>query len=145
MYVRIMFSAALFGVMLPHLNVLASDEKPVTKTIGQRNVAIVIHDAVELLDFAGPAEVFWAANKFARIDGKPAFNVYGVAPSAQPITTAKFLKVVPEYTIANCPAPDILVVPGGQTKVLTDDAAFMVWVNKAVDRSEIAFSVCSGA
>ena len=48
--------------------------------VAKRNVAIFIHEGVELLDFSGPGEVFAAADR-AR-----AFNVYTVAPSDEPST-----------------------------------------------------------
>ena len=75
----------------------------------RKNVAIFVHEGVELLDFAGPAEVFAAAGR-----GR-AFNVYTVAVSEGDIVSQGFLTVKPAYTLANCPQPDIIVLPGGDT------------------------------
>jgi hypothetical protein len=49
-----------------------------------RNVAIVVYEGVELLDFAGPGEVFAAAAHTAVDRGQPAFNVFTVASTRQP-------------------------------------------------------------
>jgi putative intracellular protease/amidase len=56
-----------------------------------------------------------------------------------------FVTITPEYTIENCPKPDILVVPGGATGFLTRDEKFMAWARKVAPEAEIAFSVCTGA
>ena len=109
------------------------------------NVAIVVYDGVELLDFAGPGEVFQAAAKYSWEDAKTAFNVYTVAPSNKPIVSQGFVTITPEYTIENCPEPDIVVLPGGRARELYDDPIFMKWAKSAVDQADIALSVCTGA
>lgn len=109
------------------------------------NVAIVVYDGVELLDFAGPGEVFQAAAKYSWEDAKTTFNVYTVAPSNKPIVSQGFVTITPEYTIENCPEPDIVVLPGGRARELYDDPVFMKWAKSAVDQADIAMSVCTGA
>ena len=110
-----------------------------------RNVAIVVHEGVELLDFAGPGEVFAAAARRGSVTGIPWFNVYTVAPSEGTVTAQGFVDVVPQFTIGNCPPPDILVIPGGETANLTEDEKFMSWVRDNASSREITLSVCTGA
>jgi putative intracellular protease/amidase len=110
-----------------------------------RNVAIIVHEGVELLDFAGPGEVFETASWRGAEMGRPWFNMYTVAPSTGSILSQLFLTVEPEYTIDNCPPPDILIVPGGATGVLLADEHFMDWVRQVAPKTEIVFSVCTGA
>ncbi|MHC4217055.1 MAG: DJ-1/PfpI family protein [Planctomycetota bacterium] len=126
--------------------VSAAGEPPATRP-GKttRNVAIVVHEGVELLDFAGPGEVFEVAAWRGAEQGRPWFNMYTVAPSAGPVLSQLFLTVEPEYTIDDCPPPDILVIPGGATSVLTGDERFMGWVRQVAPDAEILFSVCTGA
>src|SRR5262245_50773113 len=69
-----------------------------------RNVAIVVHEGVELLDFAGPGEVFEAVEAGA-------FQVFTVGETTEPVTSQGFLKITPNYSIENCPQPGILVIP----------------------------------
>src|SRR5687767_14632657 len=78
-----------------------------------RNVAIVLYEGVEVLDFAGPSEVFQAAGNIGAVGRERAFRVYTVARTRTPLTSQGFLKVVPEYTVDDAPKPDIIVVPGG--------------------------------
>lgn len=118
----------------------AQDAPKATKAAGgKRNVAIVVHEGVELLDFAGPGEVFAAADR-GRL-----FHVYTVAETIKPITSQRFLSVNPQYTLDNCPKPDIVVIPGGATRVLLDSPKFMAWVKEVAKNAEVVLSVCTGA
>lgn len=112
---------------------------------GPRNVAIIVHEGVELLDFAGPGEVFEAARLQGADEARPWFTVYAVAPSSRTLVSQRFLTIKPEHTIESCPAPDILVIPGGATGVLLRDEAFMAWFRKTAPRCEVVMSVCTGA
>jgi transcriptional regulator GlxA family with amidase domain len=110
-----------------------------------RNVAIVLYEGVELLDFAGPGEVFKAAADAASYKDQPAFNVYTVAVSSRPITSLGFVKITPNYSIEDAPKPDIIVIPGGNSRNLTDDPKFMAWAGKSTREAEITLTVCTGA
>lgn len=105
----------------------------------RRNVAIVLFDGVELLDFAGPGEVFSAAG------GRGAFDVFTVGGSAGTVRSQGFVTIRPEYTIADSPRPDILVLPGGGVGSVIDDAALMAWIKKTSREAELVLSVCNGA
>ncbi len=106
-----------------------------------RNVAIVIWNGAEVLDFAGPTEVFASA----RGDDGSYFNVYTVAASAEPILSQGVVRVIPEYTIENCPQPDIFVLPGGGTNSPLSNPKMIEWVKRVSVDAEISMSVCTGA
>jgi transcriptional regulator GlxA family with amidase domain len=109
-------------------------------------VAVVVHEGVEILDFAGPMEVFDAVPGKGASQSDRWFETYTVAPRAENISSnGKSLIVRPTYSIENCPQPDILVVPGGNTRVLVDDPAFMKWVKETMPKTKITMSVCTGA
>jgi transcriptional regulator GlxA family with amidase domain len=109
----------------------------------QRNVAILIFDDVEVLDFCGPFEVFSVTGRQA--DVRP-FNVYTVAGSAGPVLARNGLSVNPAYTLADCPEPDILLVPGGYgTRRAMQDEALMAWIGEQAGRVELLLSVCTGS
>jgi transcriptional regulator GlxA family with amidase domain len=130
---RTLFLTLIAGLTLAPAN--QADEPKNTR----RNVAIVVHEGVELLDFAGPGEVFSAA------DGGRAFRVFTVNETDKPVKSQRFLTVTPEFTIANCPKPDIIVIPGGATGILRRSPEFMRWVKERASDAEIMFSVCTGA
>jgi transcriptional regulator GlxA family with amidase domain len=102
-----------------------------------RNVAIFVFQGMELLDFAGPAEVFQAAG--------PKFNVYTVAESMEPVVSQKFVKIVPQYSIQKCPKPDLLIMPGGDTSAPLGSPAVIAWVKQVSGEAEVTMSVCTGA
>lgn len=108
---------------------------------GKLNIAIFIYDGVEILDFGGPAEVFASAVK----DTNYAFNVYTVAVDTSPIISQRFIKIVPQYTIYNCPEPDIIVLPGGSSGKSAGDNNVLNWLNNNDSNTEIIMSVCTGA
>jgi transcriptional regulator GlxA family with amidase domain len=104
-----------------------------------RNVAILIWDRVELLDFAGPGEVFAAAG------GDGVFNVYTVGPTRASIVSQGFVTVTPEYGFGDSPKPDIIVVPGGGTSSIRDNPEMMAWFKDVAQGAEVVMSVCTGA
>ena len=76
-----------------------------------RNIAILIFDDVEVLDFCGPFEVFSVTNE---LNNNKLLNVYTVAHRKRTVRARNGLRVLAEYSIRSCPEPDILLVPGGQ-------------------------------
>ncbi len=135
-----------FGTLLCRERFTLSPESflnPKPKTdFKPRNVAVFIYQGVELLDFAGPGEVFAAAQT---IEGQRAFNVYTVAASADTIVSQGFVKVTPQYAIENCPRPDIIVLPGGNANNAMRDDKVMTWIKTVTRETELTMSVCNGA
>ncbi len=117
----------------------------------KRNVAILIFDDVEVLDFCGPFEVFSVTG---RRDGSDPFDVYTVAEKT-PVRARNALSVNPHYTFDRCPQPDILVVPGGGgrredgtlfgTRKEMHNEILLGWLNAHYPQTEHLLSVCTGA
>ena len=105
-----------------------------------KNVAILLFDDVELLDFAGPGEVF----QQAELNGVKAFNVYTVAVNKKEITSQSFLKVTVQYLIENCPMPDILIIPGGNTIAQVNNENLISWIKTVNGKAGFILSVCNG-
>jgi transcriptional regulator GlxA family with amidase domain len=107
-----------------------------------RNVAILLFPDVELLDFAGPFEVFSATSDAV----KPgAFAVHAVGRDADGIRASNGLIVLPGDTFESVPPPEVLVVPGGAgTKATMDDPETMQWLADAGAAAEVVLSVCTG-
>lgn len=106
------------------------------------NVAIFVHEGVELFDFAGPGEVFVSAGRESKVID---FNVYTVAATEEEVTSQTFLRINPNYSIDNCPRPDILVLPGGATSIPLRDPKVIEWIKAVNGDAEIMLSVCTGA
>lgn len=108
-----------------------------------RNVAIVIFDEVEVLDFCGPFEVFSVTGR--RGNQKP-FEVYTVAEKAEPVLARNGLSVNPRYTLADCPPSDLLLIPGGQgTRREMHNQVLIDWIKERAAGAELVLSVCTGS
>ena len=108
-----------------------------------RNLAILLFDDAEVLDFCGPFEVFSVAN---RQTDPPAFNVFTVAEKLEPIMARNGLSVNPHHTLAGCPPPDLLLVPGGLgTRTEMNNAPLTEWIRQTAENAELVLSVCTGS
>ncbi len=105
------------------------------------NVAIFVYNNVEILDFGGPSEVFAAAN----YKGDNVFNVYTVAANDKPLLSQGFITITPQYTIDNCPKPDIIVLPGGAQSESAKNEKVINWIKECSKKTKIIMSVCTGA
>jgi len=116
-----------------------------------RNIAILIFNEVEVLDFCGPFEVFSIAGK---PDGPHPLNVYTIAEK-ELISTRNDLVVIPAYTLKTCPNPDVLIVPGGggyssdgspygSRREMHNDL-LLNWLKTTTPNCEHVLSICTGA
>jgi len=109
----------------------------------KKNIAILLFDDVEVLDFAGPFEVFAVTNE---LRGHDTFEVFTVAEGVGTVRARNGLKLVPHYTLEQCPAAHLLIIPGGfGTRALLKKPAFLEWVRIRARSAEIVMSVCTGA
>ena len=108
-----------------------------------RLVAILVFPDVEILDFAGPFEVFGATDE---LSGGSRFRVITVAESKDTIITRNGLRIMPDHTLADCPAAQVLVIPGGfGTRRLETSPAVLSWIRERSRDVEITMSVCTGS
>jgi len=107
------------------------------------NTAILIFDDVEVLDFAGPFEVFSVTNELSDYS---LLNVYTVAREKNPVKARNGLSVNPDYSIDDAPQPDILIVPGGSgTRPLLRQHDVLSWITNSAYYADKVLSVCTGA
>jgi transcriptional regulator GlxA family with amidase domain len=115
------------------------------------HVGILIFDDVEILDFAGPFEVFSRTRlvpgpESRRSEDSAPFHVFTVAKTAAPIRTTGGLRVIPHYGFADAPRVDLVVVPGGWgTRALLHDAETLDWIRRAAARARKVTTVCTGS
>jgi transcriptional regulator GlxA family with amidase domain len=108
-----------------------------------RTVAVLLFDDVEVLDFAGPFEVFGVTGKR---DNATPFDVVTVAERPGEVRARNGLTIIPRYSFADCPAPDVLVIPGGYgTRREMNNEGVIDWIHAQAPKAEVIFSVCTGA
>ena len=119
------------------LVLLSFKQLPAQSTDKPVKIAILLYPGVELLDFAGPLEVF------NHMEGT---EVYTVATQSGPMSIMqKMLTVTPDYTLATVPQPDILVVPGGRVDEIAKDSSLINWIRRTTAGRQLTMSVCTGA
>lgn len=103
-------------------------------------VAFMLGDSANVIDTAGPWEVF----QDVMVDGPPGrshpFELYTVAPQAGLLRMTGGLQVKPDFTIEDAPAPNVIVVPAHRS---TD--ASREWLRRASGATDVTMSVCTGA
>lgn len=113
-----------------------------------RGIGIYVFDDVEVLDFAGPFEVFSVASRVAaRLDvhASPPFEVFTVSASGEPVTARGGLVVTPGHSFSDHPAIDVLIVPGGVMDAVLARPEVVEWVTTRSRGAELTASVCTGA
>ncbi|MBF0529021.1 MAG: DJ-1/PfpI family protein [Deltaproteobacteria bacterium] len=116
--------------------------------MNRKRVGIVIFDDVEVLDFCGPFEVFSAArlNEERRREEPSPFEVFLAAQSNGLVTTTGGMKVAPNVTFDDCPALNVLVVPGGWgTRREMKNEVMRSFVVAHAAQVETLASVCTGS
>ena len=114
-------------------NVVLNPLKP--PSAGVIPVAFVISDGVDPIDTFGPWDVFHQAV------GSVPFHPYSVGESTKPVTLmGGGIKLVPEFTFANAPAPKVVVIPAQR-----GNEAMLSWIRKVTKTTDVTMSVCTGA
>jgi transcriptional regulator GlxA family with amidase domain len=114
----------------------------------QRKVGILLFDDVEVLDFAGPFEVFSLArlNEERRQNDPSPFDLVLIAEKDGPVRASGGLKVIPDNTFNDCPPLDILVVPGGWgTRKEISNERLIAWIQGQAREVERLCAVCTGS
>jgi transcriptional regulator GlxA family with amidase domain len=106
------------------------------------NVGIYLYDQAEVLDFAGPFEVFSTAN---RLVAQPAFNVFLVGETGAMIQARGGFQVSPAYGFHNHPIIDVLIVVGGVHTQELLKPKVVDWIATAASQAKLIASVCTGA
>jgi len=132
-------SALAPALVLPPGRARAADDVRAKLLPGQRLVAFVVTPSATVIDFAGPWEVFQDTGLPGR-DNERAFILYLVGPSSSPVEATAGMQLMPRFTFANAPRPDIVVV-GAQRGA----PELIPWLQQQAKTAEVMMSVCTGA
>ena len=107
------------------------------------NVGIYIYDDAEVLDFAGPYEVFAVASRLCAEGEKISVSLIGA--TGQTVRAGNGFQVVPEHCIDDHPRLDVLIVPGGIHLAEMEKPGVIDWIRSVSADAKIVASVCTGA
>ena len=100
----------------------------------QQTILFYLQDGVEILDFAGPMEVFSYAG----------YKIITVSKTKAPIKSQSILTFIPDFSIEDAPEADMLAFFGGNSEAVYQDLEVLEWIKKQTKVSYF-FSVCTGA
>jgi transcriptional regulator GlxA family with amidase domain len=119
------------------------DRKQLPITVG-----ILIFEQVEVLDVAGPFEVFSVArlNEERRSIEPSPFRILLLGKTLDQVTAVGGLRLIPDVTFDNCPELDLLIIPGGWgTRIEINDDKFLNKIADRVAHTKLTASVCTGS
>jgi transcriptional regulator GlxA family with amidase domain len=119
--------------------------KPLTPPAkGKIPVAFLISEDAQVIDFAGPWEVFQDVHVRSRgttMDERMPFQLFTVAESTKPVRATGGLKIIPDYDFASAPPAKLIVIPAQSRPTDVTKA----WLRKSAQLSDVTMSVCTGA
>lgn len=110
-------------------------------------VGIYVFDDVEVLDLAGPYEVFTTASRMARRDRPDAsdpFSVLTVSKTGAPVRARAGLSVSPDFALRRHPQIDLVLIPGGVVTAELETPEVIDWIAETAARARLTASVCTG-
>ncbi len=103
-----------------------------------RTLGVLLFNGFEMLDACGPMEMWGNVT--------PGVKVVTVAKEKAEVASAQSPKLMPDYSFADCPPLDLILVPGGKGVLpILKDAPTMDWLREKSAKAEITMSVCNGA
>lgn len=111
----------------------------------QKKIGILLFNEVEVLDFAGPFEVFSITTIGER--GEKPFRVNTVAQTKDLIKARNGLKIQPDFDFDDAPEFDIIIIPGGYgaEEIEIHNSMVINWIKDSMNKVDIMASVCTGA
>lgn len=111
----------------------------------QQTVGILLFNEVEVLDFAGPFEVFSLPASIET--NEKLLSVHTVSENGKLISARNGLQVKPDFSFDNHPAFDIIIVPGGYgaEEIEIYNEHVISWIQQQASKVKIVASVCTGA
>lgn len=107
------------------------------------NVGILLFNEVELLDFAGPMQVFSSAQY---VDEGLIDEIFTVGMDKEICVSKTNMRINIDKSISEIEDLDVLVIPGGfGTRPLVKNETLLAKLNDLIGKTEIILSVCTGS
>jgi cyclohexyl-isocyanide hydratase len=101
------------------------------------HIGLLAFPRLQQLDLTGPYEVFGHL---------PDTKVHMIWKTREPVASSTGMLLTPDTTFADCPALDVLCVPGGAgVGDLMEDEETLAFIRRQAARARFVTSVCTGA
>jgi transcriptional regulator GlxA family with amidase domain len=133
-------SASPDATPIPGQSGLAAADLPKDRPL---RAGILVVNGVYNTELAAPFDVL----QHTRFHTQPGMEVFTVSPDGQPVTTFEGLKMTPDYSFANAPAIDLLVIPSARGSMEADlqNQPLIDWVRKTGGQARNVISLSDGA
>ncbi len=102
-----------------------------------KHVGIVLYEGFEVMDVYGPVQMWGYI---------PDFEIHMIAEQAGPVRSAQGTATKADYSFANAPKLDIVMVPGGSgTRAQLSNQALLGYLQQAHEQADYTASVCTGS
>jgi putative intracellular protease/amidase len=129
--------AALNPEVMPDQTQTAQAAKAPMIAPGRKIVGVVLYPGFEVLDVFGPVEM-WAY--------VPDFQVIMISQNGGAVKSAQGVSTVADYSFANAPQMDIMMVPGGTgTRTELNNPVFLDFIRMQNEKTQLTTSVCTGS
>jgi transcriptional regulator GlxA family with amidase domain len=109
----------------------------------KKRIGIFIFEDVDVMDFAGPFEVFSVTNQ---LNDYQLFDIQVISIKNEMIVAKNGLKITPDVAISEVKELDILILAGGDgTRAILKSKKVIDWISKVSSKAELVLSVCSGS
>lgn len=116
------------------MELIKTSEREQIMEKSRKRIAFYLQEGIEVLDFAGPMEVFSYAG----------YEVFTVSAEKDLIISQGILKVQPDFSVHEAPEADVLAFFGGNAWNTLREPAVQTWINEQQE-VDTYFSVCTGA
>ncbi|HXS82622.1 MAG TPA: DJ-1/PfpI family protein [Methylomirabilota bacterium] len=110
---------------------------------GHIQVAFVLTEGATMIDFAGPWEVFGDVHvpeRGATMEEQMPFELFTVGTAKKPTRISSGFTMIPDYSFADAPMPDVVVVGAQQGA-----PELSAWLKRVRAENRVVMSVCTGA
>lgn len=121
-----------------------ADGSPAKAARTLRSVAFLVVDGVYNTELTAPVDVFQHVRFHSKGDWPETFLV---SPDGKPVTSFEGLTIQADYSFANAPPIDLLVVPSAEGSMTSDleNQALLDWVRRTGKKARHVMSLCDGA
>lgn len=124
-----------------------TDAAPLIVPVGRQiKVAFAINPGVQVIDLAGPWETFQDTYATPAAQ-ESAFTMFTVSETLKPVRASGGLMLVPDFSVAEAPQPDVIVVPhfAQPNPASRVTSGIHAWIRQAHEQAALTMSVCTGA
>lgn len=105
------------------------------------NVGMLIYDDVQALDVVGPLDVFASVNQ----RGPDSYRLFTISIDGEPVRAENGLRITPDFSLANAPAMDTLLIAGGAgSRKVNESPRLRDWIVTRAEKTRRIVSICTG-